>query len=200
MSPESQAALKALVDGSNCAQVAKCLGVSRTVVSLAVRGKYSAVSKTTTAFEQRLWDYLKEQLKPALEAAAVVDQRQWLDVLRAESQRIGQARLALRLDIAESTLSQVLSGSYKAATTRIERRVRGVLLGEEVDCRAQWGAIPMQACQALQEGPKPTLANPFRYHAWMSCRGMGRWEDAGPCPHFNCGGKPAAPATSKEDA
>lgn len=198
MSPDSLAALKLAVETQNQTLTAKRLGCSKTTISLVLSGKYSEHSKSTDAFEARI----REHLKPELEAVAARASRQWLDVLRAEAQRVGQARLALRLDIAESTLSQVLSGTYKAATTRIERRVRGVLLGEEVDCRALWGLIPMHYCQSIQEGPKPSLANPPKYHAWMSCRGMGRWDEAGQCPHFNCGAsKPAAPATpSKEEA
>lgn len=185
MKPEALAALKLAIEGTSQTEVAERLGCSKTTVSLVVNGRYG---KSTDSFERRI----REHLKPELEAVAARASREWLDVLRAEAQRIGQARLALRLDIAESTLSQVLSGTYKAATTRIERRVRGVLLGEECDCRALWGAIPMQYCQSIQEGPKPSLANPPKYHAWMSCRGQGRWDEAGPCPHFNCGGKPAA--------
>lgn len=184
MSPEAMATLQAAVKASTQAAVADKLGCSRATVSLVLAGSYPA----STA---RLEAKVLELLPPPPPAPPV-----WLDALRTEAQRIGQQRLAMKLDIAESTLSQVLSGSYKAATTRIERRVRGLLLGEECECPAL-GEITLFYCQSIQDGPRPSSANPPRLHAWWACRGMSRFGNAGPCKYFN-GGKPqaASPATS----
>ena len=52
---------------------------------------------------------------------------EWLAALRLVCATTSQGRAAEQLGISEATVSQVLSGTYKAATTRIERRVRGEL-------------------------------------------------------------------------
>lgn len=100
-----------------------------------------------------------------------------------------QARAADRIGVSESTLSQVLTGAYKASTARIERRVRGELLGATCECPVM-GDVSTRVCQDVQER-KPPIANPHYAQAWLACRGRGRFERAGVCPHFNAGGKPA---------
>jgi DNA-binding transcriptional regulator YdaS (Cro superfamily) len=118
------------------------------------------------------------------------DSNAWLDALRAERARTTQARVATRLGVSEGTVSQVLSGTYQADTSRIERRVRGELMGQEVSCRVLMD-ISMKLCQDVQERPRGAGSNPSYLQCHAACRGLGRWEDAGPCPHFQAS-KPKA--------
>jgi DNA-binding transcriptional regulator YdaS (Cro superfamily) len=122
----------------------------------------------------------------------------WLAVLRAQVQRTSQTRMALKLGVSTSVVSQVLSGTYKANTLRLERRVRGVLMGEGVECPVLWD-LPMQACQDLQER-RGSLSNEHQQQAWFCCRGAGRFEDRGPCIHFNGAGAGAAAADPTNDS
>lgn len=115
-----------------------------------------------------------------------------LHALSALCARTSQARAADRLGISEATVSQLLSGSYKAAPTRIERRIRGELLGAQCECPVL-GEISTRVCQEVQERTQP-IANPQHAQTWLACRGRGRFATAGRCPHFNgAGAKPAAP-------
>lgn len=110
----------------------------------------------------------------------------WLAALRAECSASTQGQVALTLGLSEATVSQVLSGSYRAATTRIERRVRGHLLGAMCECPVM-GEVSTLVCQEVQER-QPPIANPQHAQAWFACRGRGRFARAGACPHFNGGG------------
>lgn len=163
------------------AKVAEELGLSKTTVSLVLAGKYPARSEAIGAAVLEV--YGQSDIARALQAEPA-----WLAALRAEVKRSSQARTANRLGVSEATVSQVLSGNYRANTLRIERRVRGELLGEECDCPVLYGDLPMQVCQEIQEQPASRhFANPTHQQAWYACRGMGRFEAAGPCPFFNCG-------------
>ncbi len=119
----------------------------------------------------------------------------WLTALQVEVRATNQGRAADRLGLSEATLSQVLSGSYAAATTRIERRVRGTLMGDTCTCPVM-GTVSTRVCQDVQER-RPPIANPQHAQAWHACRGRGPFTRAGACPHFNGAAKPAA---TKESA
>lgn len=114
----------------------------------------------------------------------------WLQALRQRVAATDQVRTAAHIGISEATLSQVLAGKYAAATTRIERRVRGVLLGATCRCPVM-GDVSTRVCQDVQERRQP-IANPQHAQAWRACRGLGPFERAGRCPHFNQAGKPAS--------
>ena len=113
----------------------------------------------------------------------------WLAVLRAACAAGSQGRAAELLGISDATVSQVLSGSYRAATTRIERRVRGELMGATCDCPVM-GEVSTRVCQDVQER-QPPIANPQHAQAALACRGRGPWQRAGVCPHFNGAGRTA---------
>lgn len=117
----------------------------------------------------------------------------WITALAAYAAEGGQARAAERIGVAESTLSQVLSGSYKASTARIERRVRGELMGATCECPVM-GDVSTRMCQEVQERRREAIGNPHYLQAWLACRGRGRWQRQGPCVHFNAGGAPREPA------
>jgi hypothetical protein len=107
----------------------------------------------------------------------------WMDALRDLAKRIGGSGAAQEVGLSEATVSQVLSGSYAASTRRIERRVRGQLLGATCSCPVM-GQVSTRLCQDVQER-KPPIANPQHAQAWMACRGRGPFTRAGRCAHFN---------------
>lgn len=120
----------------------------------------------------------------------------WLVTLRAECERTSQAQAATRLGVSGTTVSQVLSGTYAANPVRIERRVRGELLGEQCNCPVM-GDVNTRVCQDVQERTPGKhgagIGNPQHAQAWHACRGNGRFAKAGVCPHFNgAGARPAA--------
>jgi hypothetical protein len=119
----------------------------------------------------------------------------WLGALRAECERTNQGMAAARIGVSDTTVSQVLTGNYKANTLRIERRVRGELMGAECECPVM-GDVSLRVCQDVQERPQgkgtPGIGNPQHAQAWHACRGSGRFAAKGPCSHFNGGRKASA--------
>lgn len=127
------------------------------------------------------------------------DTDNWLGALRAECERTSQAQAAQRIGCSGTTVSQVLSGSYAASPIRIERRVRGELMGAQCNCPVM-GDVSTRVCQDVQERTPGKhgagIGNPQHAQAWHACRGSGRFARAGQCPHFNgAGARPAAPST-----
>ena len=169
--------LQAACAGRQMRATARLLGVSPALLSLVLKGKYMHDTKHI--------------------AALVVDQLSdlpaWQRALRTEVNRTSQKQVAERLGISEATVSQVLSGKYKAQTLRIERRVRGELLAETCACPVMFDPN-LRQCQEVQDAPNvDKFGSPIRMQAWFACRGMGRFAGKGPCPHFNGGGKAAQP-------
>lgn len=187
MTPPWLARLQAACDAASQVSVAARLGCSQPTLSLVLRGKYMA---RTDRVEARVMQLLPEP-KDA----------DWLAALRQAGTRTTQAQAADLLGLSEATVSQVLSGTYKAATTRIERRVRGELMGASCDCPVM-GSVSTRVCQDVQERDIKKTANPQHAQAWFACRGRGAFSRAGLCPHFNGGGaKPTAtlPSTSTQE-
>lgn len=122
---------------------------------------------------------------------------QWIEAWRAHARATTQAQAAELVGVSEATLSQVFSGTYKAATTRIERRVRGELLGAICDCPVM-GEVSTRVCQEVQER-QPPIANPQHAQVFFACRGRGPYIRAGACPHFNGGAKPATTGLSAKE-
>lgn len=115
----------------------------------------------------------------------------WIQALRAECDRTTQGAAARVIGVGATTISQVLSGNYAAGTQRIERRVRGALMGETCTCPVM-GDVSLRVCQDVQERQRGQGGNPQHAQAWFACRGQGRFSQAGACPHFNGGAKPHA--------
>lgn len=172
--------LRAACERTSQRQVAAELAISPTTLSLVLNGKYQA---STAAIEARARQRYGSR-------------HDWLTALRAACERSSQARVAEKLGVSDTTLSQVLSGTYRASTLRIERRVRGVLLGETCQCPVMYDP-PLHLCQQVQERKFEQIANPQYAQAWLACRGLGRFESAGPCPNFN-GGPAAKEQQAKE--
>lgn len=188
MTPPWLVALQLACSQRGMRAVGRQLGCSATTLSLVLRGVYMA---GTDRIEARVRDHLQTEL-----AAAQPAPPDWLQVLRAACGAGSQARTAEQLGISEATVSQALSGTYKAATTRIERRVRGELLGTTCECRVM-GDVSTRVCQDVQER-RPPIANPQHAQAWFACRGRGPFTRAGVCPHFNGAGAPNPNPSPKE--
>lgn len=170
--------------GSSQRIAAAALGYSAATVNLVLKGKYMANP-------DNLLRAVRERSDP---------DDNWLGALRAEAERTTQAIAARRIGVGDTTVSQVLNGNYPANTQRIERRVRGELMGAQCTCPVM-GEVSTRVCQDVQER-KPGkggagIGNPQHAQAWFACRGQGRFANAGVCPHFNAGGRPASnPATT----
>ena len=135
-------------------------------------------------------------------SATITNPAHWLGALRTECDRTSQAQAAQRLGVSGTTVSQVLSGTYAANPIRIERRVRGELMGAQCNCPVM-GDVSTRVCQDVQERTPGKhgagIGNPQHAQAWHACRGSGRFARTGQCPHFNgAGAKPvaAAPVTT----
>ena len=180
MTPEMLDRLRLACAARGLRAVGSELGYSAATLSLVLRGVYMA---STDRIEARV-------------RSALTPEPDWLKALRAEAESTSQARAAMRLGVSEATVSQVLSGTYKAATTRIERRVRGELMGAMVECPVMW-EVSTKLCQTVQERPEGMTGNPQYLQARSACRGIGPFAKRGPCPHFNGGGKAAAAPAPK---
>lgn len=98
----------------------------------------------------------------------------WMDVLRAAVKRDGLRAVANRLRRSKSAISGVLTGTYKASTSRIEERVRGELMNKTHECPVL-GDISPARCQDEQEKPF-AATNPTRVALYRACRNG--------CPHY----------------
>lgn len=174
MTPAWMTRLQAAVGAEGLRKVGNRLDLSKATLSLVLRGKYMA--KT---------DRIASRVLALLPA---VNDPDWIAAWRAEAKCTSQAQAAERVGVSEATVSQVFSGTYKAATTRIERRVRGELMGAECECPVM-GDVSTRVCQDVQER-QPPIANPQHAQAFFACRGRGFYTKAGVCPHFNGGAKP----------
>lgn len=177
MTPAWLGRLQAACKASSLRAVARQLDLSHTTLSLAMRGLYMAST-----------DHIAARVLARLPEPQDAD---WLAALRRECDATTQGMAATALGLSEATVSQALSGTYKAATTRIERRVRGQWLGATCGCPVM-GQVSTRVCQDVQER-QPPIANPQHAQAWFACRGRGPFQRVGTCPHFNGGGKPQPP-------
>lgn len=156
--------LKAACAANTQREVAEKIGVSATAINLIINGKYT---KDTTNIEALVKEHLGSS-------------ENWLTALRTEVERTNQVCAARRIGVSPATVSQVLSGNYAADTTRISRRVRGAILGEQVNCPVAM-QMPLNVCQDIQD--RKTFGNHIYLQAKMCCTGEGRWAKEGPCKH-----------------
>lgn len=174
MTADSLARLQAGVQTHGTRGCARLLGLSPATLSLVLRGKY--MTKT---------NYVESRVLAVLPP---VDEADWITAWRIEAKRTSQAQAADLVGVSEATVSQVFNGAYKAATTRIERRVRGELMGFTCECPVM-GDVSTRVCQDVQERQLP-IANPQHRECFHACRGRGPYARAGACPNFNGGAKP----------
>lgn len=98
---------------------------------------------------------------------------EWVLALAEACNRQTQSAVADILDYAPSTVSQVLSKTYRGDIGRFEQKVRGALLAETVDCPAL-GAVARDVCIDWQAKPYAATSQ-FRVSMYRACREN--------CPH-----------------
>ena len=79
-----------------------------------------------------------------------------------------QAHVARMLDISSSALSQLMSGTYKAAPDAILERVREIYGGISVECPVL-GEIPLSKCAAERKKPFAATSHQ-RVALWKACQ------------------------------
>ncbi len=93
---------------------------------------------------------------------------EWIEVLREECKRTSQNKVARLIGMSQTTINQVLKGTYTGRLDRIEARVMGALMKQTHDCPVL-GAISKKRCQDHQARPFATT-NPTRVALYMACR------------------------------
>ncbi|RLQ88888.1 transcriptional regulator [Notoacmeibacter ruber] len=94
----------------------------------------------------------------------------WVAELARLADAKGLAATARRVGYGASTISQVLSNSYRGTLGNVEERVRGALMGETVQCPVQ-GPMPRNICLDWQKKRwAPTSAHRVQmFHACRDC-------------------------------
>lgn len=99
----------------------------------------------------------------------------WILVLADECDRTNQARAAERIKYSGGVVSQLLRNKAdKYDLPKIEKMVRGALMGFTVDC-PELQQIPLDQCLWEQVQPRSS-ASAQRNEIWTACRSG--------CPHF----------------
>lgn len=93
----------------------------------------------------------------------------WLDVLREACERNTQAAVGRRLGYSASVISSVLSGTYRGDLARVERAVRGALMGDRVDCPVL-GSIRLDTCIGAQRRTLTEARHELVARLWRACR------------------------------
>lgn len=91
----------------------------------------------------------------------------WVETLRRERDRIGGKAAARAVGISETTVSQLLSGTYKGNWKRMQSRVEGALMGTTVECPVA-GDIPRDRCMDHQTRPF-SATSPMRVQLSRTC-------------------------------
>ena len=92
---------------------------------------------------------------------------EWIELLRAERDRVGGATTGRRIGYSEAVVSAVLNGSYKGDLSRVQKAVEGALGGAEVDCPVI-GSLPRQACIKHQRS-RFKSTNPLAVQLHRTC-------------------------------
>lgn len=103
----------------------------------------------------------------------------WVKRLAREADDTGQPATAKRIDYSVSTVSQIISNSYRGDLPRVEEMVRGALMSATVECPVL-GEIGRNRCLREQDEPfRATSA--YRAQLYHACRSG--------CPHSKHGAK-----------
>lgn len=111
--------------------------------------------------------------------ARIEEPEYWMLVLAQEATRVGLKALARRMQMSPSTLSEVLSGTYRAKLDRVREAVRGALMGAVVDCPGLHQIIGREVCVKHQRSQLST-ASPSSVRLYHTCRNG--------CPHAKAEG------------
>ena len=92
----------------------------------------------------------------------------WIDVLKTETDKSSQAAVARVLGYSPAAINQVIKGTYKGDSSRIEQTVRATFMHETVLCPVL-SEIPKKKC--FEEQAKPFAAtNRQRVELFKACR------------------------------
>ncbi|TGG92507.1 XRE family transcriptional regulator [Natronospirillum operosum] len=92
----------------------------------------------------------------------------WMEVLREECKHTSQNRMAQRLGVSSSMVSQALKGVYPGDLSKLQRRVEGELMGSSVNCPVL-GEISTRECLDCQRRPF-AATNAQRVRLYRACR------------------------------
>ena len=104
-----------------------------------------------------------------------MSEENWLCVLQQEVDRSGnsQSKMAKKLGVSTSMLSQVLRGIYPGSIDALKVKVEGMFMDHNVTCPLK-GIIPVNECQEHQKRPFSS-SNRERVKLYRACRSG--------CPH-----------------
>lgn len=93
----------------------------------------------------------------------------WIEELASLADSRGLRGAAKKIGYSPSTLSTVISNSYAGDMSRVEGKVRGALMGFEVECPVL-GAVGRDVCLDHQKRPF-AATNATRTRLFHACRG-----------------------------
>lgn len=96
------------------------------------------------------------------------DAPDWIVELAKLADDLGQRRAGDRIGYSGSLVSAVLRGRYEGDLERVEKAVRGALMGAVVECPVL-GQIGRHTCIATQRKPLSS-ANPKSVRLYFACR------------------------------
>lgn len=92
----------------------------------------------------------------------------WINALRKACEDTSQSRVASRLGVSGSMISQALKGKYPGDTAKLRTRVEGELMGAAVSCPVL-GDISSRHCLDCQRQPF-AATNAQRVRLYRACR------------------------------
>lgn len=103
------------------------------------------------------------------EDAWAEDLPEWVAALAAECAATSQNRVARRLGVSGSMISQVLRRKYPSDLTPLEERFLGSYRNARVECPAL-GLVPLNECRVWREKARSFAAgNPLRLRMYRAC-------------------------------
>lgn len=97
----------------------------------------------------------------------------WVEILATEAARTSASAVAKRIGYSVTVVSMVIRANYAGDIGKIEAKVRGVYMGELVDCPVL-GEIERDRC-VNEQGHKFSATSALRTMLYRACRGA--------CPH-----------------
>lgn len=92
----------------------------------------------------------------------------WIEALAIEATRISGAAVAKRLGVSGSQVTQLINGTYAGDIAGAEQRVRGALMGFQVECPVL-GEIGRDRCLDEQK-KKFAVTSAIRTRLFRTCR------------------------------
>lgn len=97
------------------------------------------------------------------------DEDRWMHILRSQCEESTITDVAVKLGYNRSTISQVLSGTYRGGTSKIAAKVIGTFT-DSIQCPHLGCDITQKACADHQSRKMPT-SDPAALRHWIACRG-----------------------------